>query len=297
MSKEQLTKLVEPMRANPYRDDMSIESLREASERGGAAMPLPEGVRVESVSANGVPCEWINAPGVDSSRVFLFLHGGGYYRGSVAASRATAARFSQACGVNCLSVDYRLSPEHPYPAAVDDALSAFEWLAAKGFGSERVAVGGISAGGGLTLALLLRLKSLGRAQPSCAVPLSAWVDLTQSGETFESRAHLDPSISKAYLDRMAKLYARDHDAKTPEVSPLFGDLEGLPPMLLQVGTAEVLLDDSRAFAARAEAAGVAVELEVWDDMIHGWHGYAHALDEAQESIDRIGQFVNEKMPR
>ncbi len=297
MSKEQLTKLIEPMRANPYREDMSIESLREASERGGAAMPLPEGVLVESVSANGVPCEWINASGVDSSRVFLFLHGGGYYRGSVAASRATAARFSQACGVNCLSVDYRLSPEHPYPAAVDDALSAFEWLAATGFESERVAVGGISAGGGLTLALLLRLKSLGLAQPSCAVPLSAWVDLTQSGETFESRAHLDPSISKAYLDRMAKLYARDHDAKTPEVSPLFGDLQGLPPMLLQVGTAEVLLDDSRAFAERAEAAGVAVELEVWDDMIHGWHGYAHALDEAQEAIDRIGQFVNEKMPR
>lgn len=293
MASAELAELIAAKRAAPYRAEQTIAELREASEAGGRRVPLPDGSRVEAVQADGVPCAWIDAPAARPDRVFLFFHGGGYYRGSVAASQATAAHFSAACGARCLSVDYRLAPEHPFPAAVDDAQAAYGWLLAQGLQPAHIVVGGISAGGGLCLALLLRLRAAAMPLPAAAVPLSAWTDLTQSGATFETRAALDPSISKAYLDRMAALYLAGGDARQPEASPLFGDLRGLPPMLLQVGAAETMLDDSAVFAERARAAGVAVCLETWEDMIHGWHGSAHVLPEARRAIARIGEFVRQ----
>ncbi|MCH9671594.1 MAG: alpha/beta hydrolase, partial [Gammaproteobacteria bacterium] len=197
---------------------------------------------------------------------------------------------SSATSARVLSVDYRLAPEHPFPAAIDDVLACYHWLLEQGTDPAKVMVGGLSAGGGLTLALLLALKDASAPFPAGAVALSAWADLAQTGETFVTKADADPTISKAYLDRMAGYYLGAQDPTTPLASPLYGDLAGLPPVLLQVGTAETLLSDSIAFAKRAEDAGVDVVLEQWPDMFHGWHGSAHVLAQAREAIDAIGKF-------
>lgn len=285
-----LQQLINARRANPYSPDKSLEELRSAHAAAGAAVPLPEGTEITPVDAGGVPAEWIVAPEAEDTNSFLFIHGGGYYRGSAAGSRAPAAHISAAAKAWVLSIDYRLAPEHPFPAAVDDALVGYQWLIAQGCDPARLVIGGISAGGGLTMALLLKLKEVGAPLPAGAVPMSAWVDLTQSGETFTTKADIDPAISKIYLDRMAGYYLNGADPKTPLASPLHGDLSGLPPLLIQVGTAETLLDDSRLLADRVRAVGVDVTYEPWEDMIHGWHGSPHILPEARDAIARIGDF-------
>jgi monoterpene epsilon-lactone hydrolase len=294
MASAELQKVIAARRANAYVPEKTIEQLRAESEARGA-VPLPNGTTFECLTVNGVPGEWVDGPGVAADRVFLFLHGGGYYRGSAVSSRSTAARISAACGARVFSIDYRLAPEHPFPAAVDDALAAYRWLLDQGIAAKKMAVGGISAGGGLTLALLLKLKDVGLPQPAAAVPMSAWTDLTQGGDTFVSRADADPVISKLYLDRMADLYLDGADPKTPLASPIYGDLSGLPPLLVHVGDAETLLDDSRLFAERAREAGVDVTYEAWDDMIHGWHGFGDILPEARQAIEEIGAFFRKKV--
>ena len=225
MASAELQKVIAARRANGYAPEKTLEELRADSEVR-SSVPLLDGTTHEQLSANGVPGEWVDAPGAGADRVFLFFHGGGYYRGSAAASRATSARFSAACGARVFSIDYRLAPENPFPAAVDDALSAYRWLLDQGIDAAKIGVGGISAGGGLTLSLLLKLKEAGLPQPAMAAPMSAWTDLTQSSETFVSRAAADPVISKAYLDRMAGLYLDGADPKTPLASPLYGDRAG-----------------------------------------------------------------------
>ena len=290
MASPELQMLIDAKRADPYRPDKSIEELRGAHAAAGAAIPLPEGTTYAIVDANGVNAEWVEAPGASRDRTFMFIHGGGYYRGSAAGSRATAAHISGAAGARVFSIDYGLAPENPFPAAVDDALCAYQWMLSQGVDPKRTAVGGVSAGGGLTLALLLKLKEIGAPLPAAAVPMSAWVDMKQSGESFVTKADVDPVICKIYLDRMAKAYLNGADPETPLASPLYGDLSGLPPLLLQVGTAETLMDDSRMFAQRATAAGVDVTLEPWEDMIHGWHGSPHILPEAREAIASLGVF-------
>jgi len=294
MASPELQTLIAAKRADPYAPEKSIAELRAESD-ARASEPLPEGATHAAVDADGISAEWIEAPGAARERVFLFIHGGGYYRGSVASTRATAARISAATGASVLSTSYRLAPENPFPAAIDDVHCAYRWLLTQGADPARLVVGGISAGGGLTLSLLLKLKDSGDPLPAGAVPMSAWTDMTQTAETMHSKAAEDPSISKIYLDRMSAYYLDGADPKTPLASPLFGDLSGLPPLLIQVGTAETLLDDSRRFAERAEAAGVEVTYEPWQDMIHGWHGSAATLPEAREAIDSIGAFFKARV--
>jgi len=288
MASAVLESIIAAKRANPYSAKKTVAELR--AESAGRAEPMPDGATQSAVDANGVSAEWVEAPGAASDRVFLFIHGGGYYRGSIAATRATAARISAATGARVLSTSYRLAPEHPFPAAIDDVHCAYRWLMSENVDPAKLMVGGISAGGGLTLALLLKLKDAGDLLPAGAIPMSAWTDMTQSANTMHSKADEDPSISKPYLDRMSGYYLNGADPKTPLASPLFGDLSGLPPLLVQVGTAETLLDDSRLFAERATSAGVDVDYQPWDDMIHGWHGSAGTLPEAQAAIDSIGTF-------
>ncbi len=295
MTSLELQSIIAARRADPYTPDKTVEQLRLQTEENARSIPLPAGTEYRQVTANGVPAEWISMPGAAQDKVFYFIHGGGYYRGSVRASRATAAHISGATGSRSFSIDYRLAPEHPFPAAVDDALAAYRGLLDQGIDPKKIVVGGISAGGGLTLALLLAARDAGDPLPAAAVPISAWTDLTQSGESFHTKADVDPSISKAYLDRMAQYFLNGIDPKTPLASPLYADLRGLPPLLVQVGSAETMLNDSTELAERAKAAGVDVILEVWEDMIHGWHGAAHSLPEARQAIQRIGEFYRERV--
>ncbi|MDD9902891.1 MAG: alpha/beta hydrolase [Rhodospirillaceae bacterium] len=295
MASAALEKLIAAKRANPYRPDKSVEELRAESE-ARAAEPLPEGTVCETVDADGVAAEWVSGAGSSAERTFLFIHGGGYYRGSPASSRAATSRLSAATGARVLSTSYRLAPENAFPAAIDDVYTVYRWMLAQGVDAGTCMVGGISAGGGLTLALLLKLKAAGDPLPAGAVPMSAWTDLTQSSETFQSKADIDPTISKHYLDRMAEAYLAGADPKTPLASPLYGDLSGLPPMLVQVGTAETMYDDSRLYAEKAQAAGVDITFEPWEDMIHGWHGSAAVLPEAQEAIDSVGAYFRSRIP-
>lgn len=254
--------------------------------------------QVKPIEVEGIPCEWIQAPGADPDRRLLYLHGGGWTAGSLDSHRPLSARISAATGCAVLAVDYRLAPENAFPAGLDDCIAAYQWLRANGPGGAGAAtslfIAGDSAGGNLTFCTMLACKQRGIPLPNAAVPLSAATDLTGSGETFQTRADVDPIIppDPAALTMMEMIYCQGNaKLDDPLVSPLFGDLAGLPPLLIQVGDAEVLLSDSTRIAERAEAAGVAVTLEIWDDMPHVWQAFAGFLPEADEAIAHIGQFV------
>jgi acetyl esterase/lipase len=223
----------------------------------------------------------------------LYLHGGGYVIGSLTTHRGLAGRLSQAAKARVLLIDYRLAPEHPFPAAVEDATAAYRWLLAHGCTPARLAIAGDSAGGGLTVATLVALRDAGQPLPAAGVCLSPWTDLEGLGESVTSKASADPIVQKEMLLRLASCYLGDADPRTPLAAPLYADLRGLPPLLVQVGTAEILLDDALRLAERAKAAGVAVTLEAWDDMIHVWQLFAPLLPEGQQAIARIGEFVQQ----
>lgn len=271
----------------------TIEERRARMENlGGAA---PDGVAWEEVDAGGVVAEWIVAPEASNDRVLLYLHGGGYTMGSRATHRVLVSRLSEQARARVLSVDYRLAPEHSYPAAVDDAVAAYRWLLAQGVAADRIAIAGDSAGGGLTLATLLALRDAGDPLPAAAVAISPWADLEGTGDSVQTRAHLDKMVSADALKDNADLYAAGTDLRAPGVSPLYGDYTGLPPLLIQVGDAEILLDDSVRVADRAKAAGVDVTLEVWPEMPHVWHAFAGMLPEADQAVARIGEWVRQQI--
>ena len=285
-----LKNIIDAKRKNPYTINKTINQLREETATAGALIPLPDNTKFERIQAGNVYAEWITCGEVDTEKIFMFIHGGGYYRGSIAATRATVARISAEVKVRCLSIEYRLAPEHPFPAAIDDTYTAYNWLIKEGLKPKNIIVSGQSAGGGLCLALLLKIKQNRQFQPKGVVALSPWTDLSQSGKTMITNAKIDPVISKEYLDRMANLYLSKTPNITPLASPLYGDLSGLPPMLVQVGSAETMLDDSKRFVEKAKKAKVDVKIEIWEDMFHGWHGSAHILKEAEEAIKSIGLF-------
>ena len=285
-----LKNIIDAKRKNPYTEDKTIDQLREETRTASALIPLPENTKFKRVLAENIYAEWITCGDIDTDKIFMFIHGGGYYRGSITTSRATVARISAEAKMRCLSIGYRLAPEHPFPAAIDDTFKAYNWLITMGINPKNIIVSGQSAGGGLCLALLLKIKENNGAQPKGAVALSPWTDLFQSGKTMVTNANIDPIISKKYLDRMANLYLSKTSNISPLASPLYGDLSGLPPMLVQVGSDETMLDDSRRFVKKAKEAKVDVQIEVWEDMFHGWHGSAHILKDAEEAIKSIGSF-------
>lgn len=251
----------------------------------------PDGVTCTPVDAGGVSAEWSVAAGVDEAKVVLYVHGGGYVMGSAGSHRDMTGRLSKAAGARVLSLNYRLAPEHPFPAPVDDAVAAYRWLLAQGISPGNIAVAGDSAGGGLAIATLLALRDAGEPLPAAGIGISAWVDMEGTGESMTTRAAVDPVVQKEGLLGMAKLYLGDADPKSPLAAPLHADLGGLPPLLLQVGDAETLLDDSMRLAEKARAAGVDVTLKVWDEMPHVWHLFAPILPEGRQAIDEIGSFV------
>ncbi len=265
---------------------------RERIDEIGSHWPIAADIRCEPVDIGGVPGEWSLAPGSDASRVLMFLHGGGYCSGSIVSHRRLVTEAGRAARARTLAVAYRLAPEHPFPAAHDDALAAWQFLRAQGIAAAHIAVGGDSAGGNLTLALINRLRAMGEALPACAWLLSPWTDLTMSGATMASRDAVDPLIHKPYLEELASAYVpAGMDRKDPRISPLFSDLRGCPPMLVQVGSAETLIDDSARLASAAGAADVPVTLEIWPHMIHAWPMWNAGLAAGREAIVRAGGFM------
>lgn len=260
-------------------------------EEVGTVWPAADDIRLEAADCNGVPGEWSLAPGSDASRVLMFFHGGGYCSGSIASHRRMVTEAGRAARMRTLAVAYRLAPEHPYPAAQEDAMTAWRFLRAQGIAAEHIALGGDSAGGNLTIVLINRLRAAGEALPACAWLASPWTDLTMSGASLVTKDSVDPLIHKAYLEELADAYAGTADRRDPLLSPLFADLHGFPPALTQVGSSETLLDDAVRFAGAAAAADVNVTLEVWPHMIHAWPMWNARLADGRKALEHAGEFM------
>ena len=276
---------------SPALDAMTVAEQRAQYERAEKAFPVPADVKIEHVAASAVPAEWLSPPGARDGVAILYLHGGGYVIGSPRSHRHLAAAIGSAAGSCVLLPDYRLAPEHPFPAAVDDAVAAYRWLLERPIAPRGIVIAGDSAGGGLTVATLLALRDAGLPLPAAGVCISPWVDLACGGASYGTRATVDPIVTRDAVAAMATRYLAGQDPKTPLASPLYADLRGLPPLLIHVGDAEVLLDDAGQLAERARAAGVEAALDVWDEMIHVWHWFFPMLDEGRTAIDCIGGFI------
>lgn len=254
----------------------------------------PAGVTCTPVEAGGVSAEWSVADGADQDKVILYVHGGGYVMGSAGSHRDMTGRLSQAAGARVLSLNYRLAPEHPFPAPVDDSVAAYRWLLGQGIQASNIAIAGDSAGGGLALAALIAIRDAGEPVPAAGIGISPWVDMEGTGESMTTRAAVDPVVQKEGLLGMANLYLGGADPKDPLAAPLHANLAGLPPLLIQVGDAETLLDDATRITERARKADVDVTLKIWDEMPHVWHLFAPILPEGQRAIEEIGTFFKEQ---
>ncbi len=269
----------------------ATEGRRRSFERMTDGFTIDVPARYSRLNAGGVTAEWVTAEGASDSRVVLYFHGGGYIIGSPRTHRAMMAHLSRDAASRVLALDYRLAPEHPFPAPVEDAVAAYRWLLAEGFDPAKIALGGDSAGGGLTVAALVQIRYLGLPVPAAGVCVSPWVDMEGLGESMRTRAEADPMVNKENLMVSAKTYLGGADPRAPLAAPLYADLRGLPPILIQVGDAEVLLDDSTRLAGLAREAGVEVQMDVWDDMIHVWHVFAPILPEGKKAIKQAGDFI------
>ena len=269
----------------------SAAERRERLDEFGRALGVPKDARLGPTEINGVPAEWSTTPEADAGRAILYLHGGGYMAGSIVSHRYVAIEIGRAAQARTLALGYRLAPEHPYPAQLEDALAAYQSLRDQGFAPGTIAVGGDSAGGNLTLALLLALRTRGLPLPCCGWLISPWTDLTATGASMQTKAAVDPMIQKPYLLELAHAFAGGKDLDDPLISPQRADLSGLPPLLIQVGSEETLLDDAVTLAGRAGAAGVAVTLEVWPDMIHAFPMFFPRVAVSRQATAAAGGFI------
>jgi epsilon-lactone hydrolase len=258
----------------------------------GSVWAVAGDVTVTAVDAMGVPGEYSIVPGSDPSRVLMFFHGGGYCSGSILSHRRLVTEAGRAAGVRTLAIAYRLAPEHPFPAAYKDVMTAWRFLRDQGIRAARIAVGGDSAGAGLAVALIGQLRDAHEELPACAWLISPWIDLTMSGSTLATKEAVDPLIHTDYLKELTDAYLpAGMDRKDPRVSPVYAELSNFPPILIQVGSAETLLDDATRFAAVAGAADVAVTLEIWPHMIHAWHLWNAHLEPGRRALFSAGAFI------
>ena len=292
MASEQMTQLIELMRSMPRDRSASIPEQRAAMEEGTKAFGHLE-LEIVPVDANGVPAEWVK-PSKEEPGVILYLHGGAYVAGSPRTHRNLTTRLAEATNHWLLAIDYRMAPEHPHPAAVEDAVAAYRFLLDGAASPKQIAVVGDSAGGGLSVALLVALKDAGLPMPGCAVPISPWTDLEGIGESWTTRADADPMIDPDDLRKKGAMYA-GASLRAPTAAPIYADLAGLPPMLIPVGDAEVLLDDSLTLAKVAREAGVDVTLDHQPEMIHVWPLFAGMTPESDAALERIAEFINKHL--
>lgn len=272
----------------------SIEEQRKQLDYLGSFSPVESDVAVEKTRIAGVRGEWISTPNARRDRALFYLHGGAYCLGSCDSHRGLASRLARACESRALVIEYRLAPEHPFPAALEDSTAVYRELVKAGIRPENMVIAGDSAGGGLTLATLLTLRDEGDPLPAAAVLLSPWTDLEGSGESMKTKADVDPWLDPEKSHQVAKLYIGDLDPRHPLVSPIYADLRGLPPMLVHVGSDECLLDDSVRLVDRAKGAGVETTFKIWDEMWHVFHGFP--IPEARQAIEEIGAFVRARLP-
>lgn len=289
----EITAIRQILAARPRPADLAER--RKRLDALGAQYPLPADVRVTPIDANGVRAEWTDTPQADARRVILFLHGGGYISGSLDSHRHMIAEAGRQAGARTLALAYRLAPEHPFPAALEDALSGYAFLLAQGIEPGHIVIAGESAGGGLAVAALVSIRDAGRALPGCAWLSSPWVDLELTGASMATKAPVDPLIQKPYLEELARMYLGGADPRLPLVSPIHAELRGLPPLFIQVGSAETLLDDAMRIAAVAGAADVQVTLEVWPRMIHAWHLFHQQLAAGRHALANVGAFIRARL--
>ena len=271
-------------------ENPDIEKHRQSQDHIGAILGAARDITYREISIEGMYGEWVsvNRPHM-KKRVILHCHGGGYSTGSSLYARTLTSKLADSASMDVLCFDYRLAPENPYPAALEDAVRAWDYLMFQGYGAENVIVTGDSAGGNLALSLVLRLKQEERLLPGGLVLMSPWTDLTSSGESFQSRAEVDPVLDSAYIDRMINAYAPGQDLKNPRISPLFGEFTDFPPVYIQVGENEILLSDSQRLYQALEDAGAAVEMDVYPGM---WHVFQMSpIKTAREAMDKSGEFI------
>jgi epsilon-lactone hydrolase len=289
MSDTQIAALREKLASRVRSDD--YRQRRRDMDAGFLQYGIARDVTVEPVTANGVRAEWTSTPQDDRDTAILYFHGGGYVIGSLNSHRHLVSEAGRAAKAWALALDYRLAPEHPFPAAVEDAVSGYRYLLSRGIRPGRIAIAGDSAGGGLVVAAMLAIRDAGLAQPACGWCISPWVDMEGIGETMSTKAEADPTVQRASILEMAGLYLGNADPRSPLAAPIYADLRGLAPLLMQVGAAETLLDDAIRLAKVAGAADVRVDLQVWPEMVHVWHLFHPELKAGLRAIEQGGAFV------
>ncbi|HTW71954.1 MAG TPA: alpha/beta hydrolase [Acetobacteraceae bacterium] len=289
MSDPEIAALRELIASRPRATDIA-QRRRDIDERG-RQFGVPRDVTVEKVSANGVPAEWTWTQAADRDRAVLYFHGGGYVIGSLDSHRHVVAEIGRASAARTLAIDYRMAPEHPFPAAVQDALAAYKFLLESGIKPGRICIAGDSAGGGMVVAAMLAIRGENLPQPGCGWCISPWVDLACTGASMQDNAARDPTVQKAGVLDFAGIYLAGGDPRAPLASPVHGDLRGLPPLLIQAGSVETLLDDALMLARVAALADVRVDLQIWPEMIHVWHLFFPMLAAGRRAIAEGGAFV------
>ncbi|MBY8983990.1 MAG: alpha/beta hydrolase [Candidatus Lokiarchaeota archaeon] len=254
------------------------------------AKEIPNDVHIERIKIGHIPAEWISVPEVNDNEVYFRLFGGGYMMGTLESRRVISYHISRATHLRCLNIEYRLAPEYPFPAALEDSIESYKWLLSEGFDPKKIIIGGESAGGGLTIATLLKLKEEKLKLPAAGVLMSPWADLTGSGKSIITNQKYEPLI-KDGLTGMAKSYAQKESLSNPLISPVFADLKGLPPLLIQVGGIEALLDDSFSLAEQAKTAGIEVDFEIYENMTHVFQNYGEKLSESRKAFESVNQFI------
>ncbi len=258
-------------------------------------IPKTPGVASEPAELPRIPAQWLIPEKATEGQALLYLHGGGYVNGSIASHQGLASQIALAAGCRALIIDYRLAPENRFPAAVEDATASYRWLLSQGYKPDGIVIGGDSAGGGLAVATMISLRDSGDPLPAAALLLSPWTDLEVVGESLRTVGRKDPMLSPRVLKGYSRMYLGGKDPRDPLASPIYANLEGLPPLLIQVGTCEILLDDARRLADRAEKDGVDVELEMRDGMFHVWQFFSPLAPESREAVERLGRFARKHL--